>query len=412
MIQNPTFFIGVVEDIHDPAEKNRVKVRIYGKHTEDTTLVPVDSLPWTSVVMPVTSGGSLPSAASSHSLLQGSWVFGMYLDQNQQEALVLGSLPSSSTVREKEDKSGFQDPDHVHPKRSDIDTPHAATNDFTRSFSYQNRLNQRLQDIPVASQPELSTLDTQPAEEPITFSLLNPVDTQKTVYPHSHVYQTEAGHVFEVDNTAGYERIVDTHSSGTYSEVIADGTTTHVVTGDGYQVIAGKNNVYIVGNCNMTVGGDLRTLVRGNYHLEVEGDKTENIHGNTRTKIGKSSLTEILGNTGTNISGDVKLKIHGQRTEESVGDTNMLFDANLDITTVGDRTESTLSRHLILSTKNMKINCGQKIHINTRVARFSGDVIAGGGGISLITHLHSQNNGNDSGGGAVVSKPFGAGVGS
>ena len=158
--------------------------------------------------------------------------------------------------------------------------------------------------------------------------------------------------------------------------------------------------------------GDLRTLVRGNYHLEVEKDFTMNIHGNTRTKIGKSSLTEILGNTGTNISGDVKLKVHGQRTEESVGDTNMLFDANLDITTVGDRTESTLSRHLILSTKNMKINCGQKIHINTRVARFSGDVIAGGGGISLITHLHTQNNGNDTGGGAVVSKPFGAGVGS
>ena len=405
MIKAPTFFIGVVEDINDPAMKNRVRVRIYGKHTEDNIILPTDALPWTSVVMPVTAG-SVPGAGYSHGLVQGSWVVGFFLDGSEQETLIIGSLPSSSTARE--DDLGFQDPDRVHPKRDGIDTPLSAlTKEFTDSFSYLNRLNQRIKNIPLASQPQLSTLTADEREPFLQESLLDPADIQKTTYPSNQVYQTEAGHSLEYDNTAGYERICETHASGTYREVIADGTTTHVITGDGYKVVAGKNTVYIVGNCNMTVGGDLRTLVRGNYHLEVEGDMTENIRGSRKTKIGKSSLEEIAGSRGVNIALDETINIGGNQRETI--NSNVLFTCagTLDSTVTGDRTETTLSRHLITSAQNMKINCGEKIHVNTKVTRFSGDAIAGGSGVSLITHLHTQKNGNDAGGGANTTAPIG-----
>ena len=46
MITNPQFFIGVVEDNKDPSKLNRVRVRIFGKHTEDITLLPTAELPW------------------------------------------------------------------------------------------------------------------------------------------------------------------------------------------------------------------------------------------------------------------------------------------------------------------------------------------------------------------------------
>ena len=40
----------------------------------------------------------------------------------------------------------------------------------------------------------------------------------------------------------------------------------------------------------------------------------------------------------------------------------------------------------------MKISCPEKIHINTPNAKVSGDVLAGGDGVSLITHVHPQPN--------------------
>ena len=40
----------------------------------------------------------------------------------------------------------------------------------------------------------------------------------------------------------------------------------------------------------------------------------------------------------------------------------------------------------------MKINCTEKITINTPLQQVSGDVHAGGANVSLITHVHPQPN--------------------
>ena len=54
------------------------------------------------------------------------------------------------------------------------------------------------------------------------------------------------------------------HGSGTYEEVIADGTKTVKVIGDNYELIMGGSNVYVSGAVNLTIGGDVRHLVKGN----------------------------------------------------------------------------------------------------------------------------------------------------
>ena len=41
----------------------------------------------------------------------------------------------------------------------------------------------------------------------------------------------------------------------------------------------------------------------------------------------------------------------------------------------------------------------------------SGDVIAGSGGVSLITHIHKQNNGKENAGGGVDTAPSRGGTG-
>jgi hypothetical protein len=79
----------------------------------------------------------------------------------------------------------------------------------------------------------------------------------------------------------------------------------------------------------------------------------------------------------------------------------------------GNSVTNVLGYSSLTSFNNMKINCGEKIHINTPIAQVSGDVLAGGGGVSLITHMHRQNNGNDTGGGVDTNQSIGGtGVGS
>ena len=48
------------------------------------------------------------------------------------------------------------------------------------------------------------------------------------VYPYNKVHQSESGHVFEVDDTLGKERINVHHRSGTFHEIHADAEVTRM----------------------------------------------------------------------------------------------------------------------------------------------------------------------------------------
>ena len=91
------WFVGLVIDIDDPLKLDRVKVRIQGIHTHDTTLIPNSDLPWAQVAIPVTEGGSSGIGANA-SIKPRAQVFGFFLDgKNSQLPLVLGSIPKIET---------------------------------------------------------------------------------------------------------------------------------------------------------------------------------------------------------------------------------------------------------------------------------------------------------------------------
>jgi len=46
------FYIGVIEDRHDPEQTGRFRVRVLGLHTEDKVLLPTVDLPWATVLSP------------------------------------------------------------------------------------------------------------------------------------------------------------------------------------------------------------------------------------------------------------------------------------------------------------------------------------------------------------------------
>ncbi len=101
-----TWFIGSVEDIDDPKDLNRVKVRAYGYY--DSEEIKTNDLPWATVMMPVTSASVKGNGGNHHLepeikdvkgkvIKEGSWVVGFFRDgPSAQDPIVIGSIATQT----------------------------------------------------------------------------------------------------------------------------------------------------------------------------------------------------------------------------------------------------------------------------------------------------------------------------
>jgi len=88
------WFTGVVEDIADPQQIGRVRVRCFGYHTPDHEELPTEDLPWAQVMLPTTSAGIYGVGQTPTGLQPNSWVFGFFRDgEEMQDPVVIGSMP-------------------------------------------------------------------------------------------------------------------------------------------------------------------------------------------------------------------------------------------------------------------------------------------------------------------------------
>lgn len=91
--KNISIWMGVVEDRFDPEYLGRCKVRIFGYHTENTSILPTDDLPWATPIQSITSAAISGVGSSPTGLVEGSWVIGIFLDGDEaQKPIILGSL--------------------------------------------------------------------------------------------------------------------------------------------------------------------------------------------------------------------------------------------------------------------------------------------------------------------------------
>jgi len=112
-----TWFTAVVEDVSDPTNSGRVRVRCLGFHNDDKAELPTEDLPWATCLLPVTSASILGIGISAVGLVPGSWVFGFFRDGNEmQDPVILSSIASSNDVIGYDtglgafDGVGFKDP--------------------------------------------------------------------------------------------------------------------------------------------------------------------------------------------------------------------------------------------------------------------------------------------------------------
>ena len=298
---NFLWFTGVIEDVNDPEEMGRYRVRCFGYHTENKGDIETKDLPFATVMMPITSASTSGIGQSATGLVQGSWVIGFFRDGgNAQDPVIMGSIPSMHNNR-PDYAEGFSDPDQVYPLDGTLkkpDTPQPARKDYKDSAVYKSKAARSITSI-------TPTGDAEPWSLP-SGSNIDPI------YPKNHVYQSESGHVVEFDDTSEKERISVFHKSGSYDEIYASGDRAVVIVGDCYEVVIKDKKIHITGDLNLNVDGNMNTKISKNLNLDVGGEMNVTVGGSQTITVGGDQETTITGDQNitasvTNINNNVNV---------------------------------------------------------------------------------------------------------
>ena len=261
--RNLLWFMGVVEDRRDPRKMGRVRVRCFDIHPDSKEDVPTETLPW---AIPVIGSYDINYKPP----IEGSWVFGFFLDgADAQHPMLLGVMPGMPTtaVNTALGFNAASDPN-----------PHPVS-------SYQPDISRLARGEDIGETHVAGKFINQ--EHCPAYPWSEPPPPYNAEYPYNKVQETESGHVFEMDDTPGSERINIHHASGTFTEVGPTGTRVNKIIGDDVTivekngrimingtadvVVKGTCNVTVESDCNLTVDGSLNTNVHGDYNLNVAG---------------------------------------------------------------------------------------------------------------------------------------------
>ena len=286
------WFVGVVEDRQDPKKLGRVRVRCLGYHSENISDLPTSNLPWAHPMNPVTSATVSGVGQTPLGVVEGTWVVGFFQDSTDaQQPIIIGTLPGvPSSLPTKGAGKGFQDRLNAnYPKYTETDMNRLAVNDPDNPHpSLTIRKADRTKNI---GRADFNPIDIGRANAPAARSLPGddgtnfnePETTYKTIYPNNHVYETEAGHIKEYDDTPNSERIHERHSTGTGYEINEFGDKVQRVKRDNYEIISNDHFAHIKGTHNTTVDGGVRVFVNANatadsnYTIQVGSNANVNI---------------------------------------------------------------------------------------------------------------------------------------
>lgn len=292
------WFTGVVEDRHDPLVLNRVKVRCFGWHTENKRALPTNELPWASVLMPTTSSGTSGVGEGTHGLVEGSWVMGFFRDGNDaQDPVIMGTIMGTN-AEGAEPTTGFNDPYGVFPRE-------AGTDAGNRALGLDS---ERVRPVGVGE----------------------PEDAYAPQYPYNKVRLSESGHIVEIDDTPGAERINIQHRTGAFIELRPD-TSMRTRSKERYDAMT-QWIVTVSGDATINVGGNMSTTVQGNMTSSVGGNSYIDTKGNLTSRVSGSHYGYVTGSTILQTTGNINVKTTGNLTVDSAGKIDFRSDGPFSIT--------------------------------------------------------------------------------
>lgn len=320
--KNFVWFFGVVEDRDDPLKLGRVRVRPFSWYTENLSDVPREHLPWAHTIQPTTSASISGKGRSPTGILEGTWVVGFFLDgDDAQQPMIMGTLPGIPQ-RPANTSIGFSDPNGTYPLwQNEPDTSRLARNENVEQTIVSSKQASRDLSVPIAN-------NTATWDQPH-----NPYNGR---YPYNHVYESESGHIIEVDDSAGSERIHFYHRAGTFIEIDRNGTRVQKTVGDGYEIYERDGYVHIKGSVNVTVDGDANLYIKNNANIDVDG--------NLNLKVGDTLNVNVGGNTNFTTRGRMSFRANTALLESfedsfhvrAQGDLNLYSGNTFNSKSVGD----------------------------------------------------------------------------
>ena len=192
----------------------------------------------------------------------------------------------------KDDSTGLPDAGIIGSKNSNLSSG-TIKMEFTPSQALVTRL----------SETATTTVDTDSftIDNPLV-KIEQPPSAYSALYPFNHVYESESGHLVEIDDTPTKERLHWYHRSGTFTEFHPKGNRVDSVRGTHYH------------------------MVKGNHESITEGQEKKIVTRNYNAKYGQSKFETIAGDmVVTTSNGDIILGAPAGNTLISGG--NVLIDA-------------------------------------------------------------------------------------
>lgn len=207
------YFTGVVEDRHDPLKEGRVRVRIYGEHPYQKTQgsisgVGTEDLIWMNVLQPTTSASISGVGHSNTGIVEGTSVYGHWLDKYKMSGLIIGTYGSNRKTMPNYTE-GFSDPNQAFPRYTGLDTNSLAQGGSVGSGAYANV--RQGYNLVVGINPSDAALADIPEDDnpdyTISQMLRNDEGYSETVYHYAGLPHIGIGHLITSDASASMDKL-------------------------------------------------------------------------------------------------------------------------------------------------------------------------------------------------------------
>ena len=205
-----------------------------------------------------------------------------------------------------------------------------------------------------------------------------------TQYGMADVRETASGHVIELNDTPGGERVLIKHNTGAGIEMKPDGTILVVTTRNKVEICEGDNTIIVEGDANLNYRGNLTLNVQGdfavncnNYTVNARGDKTETINGNQSQSVHGNKTETIAGSTNEFTAKSKSETILGDNAVAIKGVNKIASEGKTELVSGGDMVQTSETK-FIASSPDMNI-------AGTSLSVFGSTGTIGGEGITTYT---------------------------
>jgi len=267
-------------------------------------------------------------------------------------------------------RDGFEDPNLEFPRKGYTNL--ASTNKAARGF--------KINEVHVGGSYKNVSLELKQTVGP--------------KYPYNQVKETVSGHIQEIDDTPGAERMLFRHRTGSGVEMRADGTviisstgnTVRVTTKDEKVIVDGDAEMIYNGNLTLQVAGNFDVVVGGNYNVTVGGNKNDEVRGSHKQQVRKTQKTIVTEHQSNFVGGTQTETVLGDANKIIKGNVKQIVEGGFDFYS-GDDITMTAEDTIVMSADNTNIAAD-----NMTVIGASGTI--GGAGITHYGNtFHGDLNG-------------------